>query len=131
MQKLDYNIAIIGAGFAGLGAAIRLKKSGEDSFVVLSEAKKLVALGEIIFTQVAVVIYLRICILFPLNQTQIGHANSRNNPRFYNISKTAFIEIILNHIFNSILKYLGYFFMKKKAFILSRMPEENKQPPVW
>ena len=40
MQKLDYNIAIIGAGFAGLGAAIRLKKSGEDSFVVFERGKE-------------------------------------------------------------------------------------------
>ena len=40
MQKLDYNIAIIGAGFAGLGAAIRLKKSGENSFMVFERGKE-------------------------------------------------------------------------------------------
>jgi cation diffusion facilitator CzcD-associated flavoprotein CzcO len=40
MKKLDYNIAIIGAGFAGLGAAIRLKQSGENSFVVFERANE-------------------------------------------------------------------------------------------
>ncbi|MDZ7896487.1 MAG: NAD(P)/FAD-dependent oxidoreductase [Arcicella sp.] len=40
MQQLDYNVVIIGAGFAGLGAAIRLKKSGEDSFVVFERASE-------------------------------------------------------------------------------------------
>ncbi len=34
----DVQVAIIGAGFAGLGAAIRLKLSGRDSFVVFERA---------------------------------------------------------------------------------------------
>jgi hypothetical protein len=33
-----YNVAIIGAGFGGLGMAARLKESGEDSFVILEKA---------------------------------------------------------------------------------------------
>src|SRR4051812_26327278 len=32
------SVAIIGAGFAGLGAAIRLKRDGVDDFVVLERA---------------------------------------------------------------------------------------------
>ena len=38
MQKADFEVAIIGAGFAGLGIAIRLKTSGIDSFVLLEKA---------------------------------------------------------------------------------------------
>ncbi|HEY0640868.1 MAG TPA: NAD(P)/FAD-dependent oxidoreductase [Pseudonocardiaceae bacterium] len=33
-----YSVAIIGAGFSGLGMAIRLKRSGEQDFVILEEA---------------------------------------------------------------------------------------------
>ena len=40
MQQVDYDIAIIGAGFAGLGMAIRLKKAGYDSFVVFERGKQ-------------------------------------------------------------------------------------------
>jgi NADPH-dependent 2,4-dienoyl-CoA reductase/sulfur reductase-like enzyme len=36
-----YNVAIIGAGFSGLGMAARLKESGEDSFVILEKADRL------------------------------------------------------------------------------------------
>jgi cation diffusion facilitator CzcD-associated flavoprotein CzcO len=35
----DHRIAIIGAGFSGLGAAIRLKTAGIDDFVVLERAR--------------------------------------------------------------------------------------------
>jgi cation diffusion facilitator CzcD-associated flavoprotein CzcO len=34
----DHEVAIVGSGFSGLGMAIRLKQSGEDSFVVLEQA---------------------------------------------------------------------------------------------
>ena len=34
----DYHVAIIGAGFAGLGMAIRLKERGMEDFVVLERA---------------------------------------------------------------------------------------------
>jgi cation diffusion facilitator CzcD-associated flavoprotein CzcO len=34
----DFEVAIVGAGFSGLGMAIRLKKAGIDSFVVLEKA---------------------------------------------------------------------------------------------
>src|SRR3954453_17612813 len=34
----DHRIAILGTGFAGLGAAIRLKQAGIDDFVVLERA---------------------------------------------------------------------------------------------
>src|SRR4051812_22611686 len=34
-------IAVIGSGFAGLGAAVRLKQSGHDDFVVLERADDL------------------------------------------------------------------------------------------
>lgn len=40
MKQLNYDIAIIGAGFAGLGMAIRLKKAGYDSFVVFERGKE-------------------------------------------------------------------------------------------
>ncbi len=35
---VDYEVAIVGTGFSGLGMAIQLKKSGERSFVVLEQA---------------------------------------------------------------------------------------------
>lgn len=38
MTKSDVDVAIIGAGFAGLGAAIRLLQSGRNSFVVFERA---------------------------------------------------------------------------------------------
>ena len=41
MQQLDYDIAIIGAGFAGLGMAIRLKKAGYNSFVIFERGKEI------------------------------------------------------------------------------------------
>ena len=41
MESLDYDIAIIGAGFAGLGMAIRLKKAGYNSFVVFERGKEI------------------------------------------------------------------------------------------
>lgn len=34
----DYQVGIVGAGFAGLAAALRLKKSGRDSFVIFDRA---------------------------------------------------------------------------------------------
>lgn len=37
-MKPDYQVGIIGAGFAGLVAALRLKKKGRDSFVVFERA---------------------------------------------------------------------------------------------
>jgi cation diffusion facilitator CzcD-associated flavoprotein CzcO len=40
MQQLDYDIAIIGAGFAGLGMAIRLKKAGYNSFVIFERGNE-------------------------------------------------------------------------------------------
>ncbi|MCU0469966.1 MAG: NAD(P)/FAD-dependent oxidoreductase [Arcicella sp.] len=40
MQTTHYDIAIIGAGFAGLGMAIRLKKAGYDSFVVFERGSE-------------------------------------------------------------------------------------------
>jgi cation diffusion facilitator CzcD-associated flavoprotein CzcO len=36
-----YKVAIIGAGFGGLGMAARLKESGEESFVILEKAGRL------------------------------------------------------------------------------------------
>ena len=33
-------VVIVGAGFAGLGAAIALRRSGEHSFVVLERAER-------------------------------------------------------------------------------------------
>lgn len=37
-MKTDYQIAIIGAGFAGVIAALRLKKSGREKFIILEKA---------------------------------------------------------------------------------------------
>ncbi len=36
----DYNVAIIGAGFAGIGMALRLKHDREDSFIFLEKASR-------------------------------------------------------------------------------------------
>ena len=38
MSGLDHRVVIIGAGFSGLGAAIRLKAARIDDFVVLERA---------------------------------------------------------------------------------------------
>ncbi len=38
MAEKVHNVAIVGAGFSGLGMAIKLKESGEHDFVVLEEA---------------------------------------------------------------------------------------------
>jgi cation diffusion facilitator CzcD-associated flavoprotein CzcO len=38
VMKPDVDVAIIGAGFAGLGAAVRLKQQGNTSFVVFERA---------------------------------------------------------------------------------------------
>ncbi|WP_224998662.1 NAD(P)/FAD-dependent oxidoreductase [Cesiribacter sp. SM1] len=40
-MKADYSVGIVGAGFAGLVAALQLKKSGRDSFVVFERAAEL------------------------------------------------------------------------------------------
>jgi cation diffusion facilitator CzcD-associated flavoprotein CzcO len=37
-MKADYSFGIVGAGFAGLVAALRLKKSGRDSFIIFERA---------------------------------------------------------------------------------------------
>jgi cation diffusion facilitator CzcD-associated flavoprotein CzcO len=39
-MRPDYNVAIIGAGFAGIGMALRLKRDGEESFVILEKASR-------------------------------------------------------------------------------------------
>ena len=38
---MDYQVGIVGAGFAGLVAALRLKKSGRNSFVIFERASEL------------------------------------------------------------------------------------------
>ncbi|EMR02457.1 flavin-containing monooxygenase [Cesiribacter andamanensis] len=40
MSAVDYQVGIIGAGFAGLVAALRLKKSGRDSFIIFERASE-------------------------------------------------------------------------------------------
>lgn len=40
LQGRHVRVAVIGAGFAGIGAAIRLARSGEDSFLVLEQAEE-------------------------------------------------------------------------------------------
>src|SRR4051794_26072297 len=37
---MDYQVGIVGAGFAGLVAALRLKKSGRNSFVIFEQASE-------------------------------------------------------------------------------------------
>lgn len=39
-MKTDFQVGIVGAGFAGLVAALRLKKSGRDSFVIFERASE-------------------------------------------------------------------------------------------
>lgn len=39
-MKIDYKIAIIGAGFAGIIAALELKKTGKNDFVIFERAKE-------------------------------------------------------------------------------------------
>lgn len=41
MSTYDFEIAIIGAGFGGLAAALRLKKEGQHSFVILERATEI------------------------------------------------------------------------------------------
>jgi cation diffusion facilitator CzcD-associated flavoprotein CzcO len=41
VQGTDFPIAIIGAGFAGIGAAIQLKKAGIESFTILERADEI------------------------------------------------------------------------------------------
>ena len=41
MARQRYKVAILGAGFGGLGMAARLKESGESSFVVLEKAGRI------------------------------------------------------------------------------------------
>jgi cation diffusion facilitator CzcD-associated flavoprotein CzcO len=41
MQATSYDVLIVGAGFAGLGMAIRLKQEGIDDFTVLERADRL------------------------------------------------------------------------------------------
>src|SRR4051812_16783572 len=38
---MDYQVGIVGAGFAGLVAALRLKKSGRNSFAIFERASEL------------------------------------------------------------------------------------------
>ena len=42
MEKLktDFQVGIVGAGFAGLAAALRLKKSGRDNFIIFERASE-------------------------------------------------------------------------------------------
>lgn len=40
-MKFDYQVGIIGAGFAGLVAALRLKRSSRDSFVIFERAEEI------------------------------------------------------------------------------------------
>ena len=39
-MKKSYRVAIIGAGLAGLGIAMRLKAAGENSFVILEKSDR-------------------------------------------------------------------------------------------
>src|SRR5689334_23872754 len=38
---MEYGVVIVGAGFAGLGMALSLKRAGRDDFVVLERASEL------------------------------------------------------------------------------------------
>ena len=40
-MKTEYQVGIIGAGFAGLVAALRLKKSGRESFIIFERANEI------------------------------------------------------------------------------------------
>ena len=40
MERQEVDIAIVGSGFSGLGAAIQLKRAGRDDFVVLERAEE-------------------------------------------------------------------------------------------
>ncbi len=40
-ELFDYQVAVIGAGFGGLGMAIKLKQSGRKNFVILEKASEL------------------------------------------------------------------------------------------
>src|SRR4051812_44221595 len=43
----DYKIVIVGAGFSGLGAAIKLKEQGHDDFVIIDRAEEVGGTWEI------------------------------------------------------------------------------------
>src|SRR5713101_8612759 len=40
-EKVDYEVAIVGSGFSGIGVGIKLKKIGINSFVILEKASDL------------------------------------------------------------------------------------------
>src|SRR3954464_11470665 len=40
-MNVDYQVGIIGAGFAGLIAALRLKKAGRNSFIIFERASEI------------------------------------------------------------------------------------------
>src|SRR3954451_14820048 len=40
-MNADYQVGILGAGFAGLVAALRLKKAGKDSFIIFERAEEI------------------------------------------------------------------------------------------
>ena len=79
---------IIGAGFAGLGTAIRLKQAGMTDVLILERADqvRLVGRGATIPILVQPVIFPRICIRIRLHQIPIGRAPFRVAQKFCTIS---------------------------------------------
>src|SRR3954454_3887788 len=40
-MSVDYQVGIVGAGFAGLVAALKLKKAGKDSFIIFERGSEI------------------------------------------------------------------------------------------
>ena len=51
-MSVAYQVGIVGAGFAGLVAALKLKKAGKNSFIIFERGGDMAEPGGIIFTLV-------------------------------------------------------------------------------
>ena len=74
-------IMIVGAGFSGIGMAIRLKQSGIEDFIVLERAPTSAARGTSTPTRAAAATCRRICTHSPSRPTRTGRTPTRRSPR--------------------------------------------------
>ena len=68
------SVLIVGAGFAGLGMAIRLKQAGIEDFIILERGNAVGAPGRITSIRALPVIFPRTCIPIPSHRIPTGHA---------------------------------------------------------
>ncbi|WP_241199033.1 NAD(P)-binding protein [Rhodococcus sp. NJ-530] len=84
-------VVVIGAGFGGIGTAVRLKQSGIDDFVVLERAAEPGGPGRSIPTPVHSATSRRFCTRSRLRQIRTGRGCIRYSPRSTTISGIASI----------------------------------------